>query len=403
MTIEELKILCEEQTRRDVDANIECDPNGVALDKSLCHSRLVATQVKYLQRALTKLPSYYAARCVIPSRAFEQSSGEAVACSKPISGESVLDLTCGLGVDSLALSRRFRRVVALERDEVLVALARENFRRLGVENIEVVHASAEGYLARCEERFDWVYADPDRRGADGSKRVLLEDCSPNILAVWSDLQRVSDCIAIKCSPIFDCDEAFRLFAGADVEVVSVGDECKEVVIYAPTSQTTKIEKIGATAIGRGTVWLDRAECVSKIEVVETESFASAKNNYTHLLIPDVSLQKGRIARCVLGEVCDIWSDNGYGFATDEQLAGYDLQRHLSRVFAIESIHEYEPRRLRRVLSERGIRRADILKRDSPYGVKQIASQLKITEGGVCQLVVTKVCGRVYMVILSGKK
>ncbi|MFR9620845.1 MAG: methyltransferase domain-containing protein [Rikenellaceae bacterium] len=393
----ELEQLCSEAVRRDVERNIECDPVDVALDKSLCNSRLVATQVKYLQRARTKLPSYYAARCIIPGRAFEQSSSEAAATAKQLGGGSVLDLTCGLGVDAWALSQRFARVVTLERDETLVAVARENFGRLGVTNVEVVHSSAEEYLARCEERFDWIYVDPDRRGADGSKRVVLEDCSPNIVALWGDLQRVSDNVAIKCSPMFDCDEAFRLFDGCSVEVVSVGDECKEVVIYASTVGRHS-DRIGATSVGRGSVWLSREEAR-----VGSRPSEFSPTKYSKLVVPDVALQKCRIVGEVLGAVCDVWSDNGYGFTTEEQLAAYDSQRHLCRIFAVEAIVEYEPRRLRRLLAQMGVVRAQILKRDFPYSVAQILKQLKLREGGVQQLAFTSVGGREWMVILENSK
>jgi len=60
----------------------------------------------------------------------------------------VLDLTCGLGADALFLSRRFRRVVTLERDATLARIAAENFARLGAGNIEVVCSSAEEYLTQ---------------------------------------------------------------------------------------------------------------------------------------------------------------------------------------------------------------------------------------------------------------
>ena len=105
------------------------------------------------------------------------------AAHKPISGHSVADLTCGLGVDAAALSRRFERVVAVERDEVLAAVARENFSRLGIGNVEVVCASAEEWVGSCSERFDWIYADPDRRDADGRKMVCMEHCSPDVLSL----------------------------------------------------------------------------------------------------------------------------------------------------------------------------------------------------------------------------
>ncbi|MDE6569149.1 MAG: RsmD family RNA methyltransferase, partial [Alistipes sp.] len=167
MDSEELRLLSSPAVRQAIDEACERDPLEVALDAHVPHARLVATQVKYRQRARHKLPSFAAVGCIFPPRAFEQASSEVCACCKRIEGETVLDLTCGLGVDAWALSRRFRRVTTLERDPVLAAVAAENFSRLGITNIEVVNSAAEDFLQRDGLSFDWIYADPDRRSADG--------------------------------------------------------------------------------------------------------------------------------------------------------------------------------------------------------------------------------------------
>ena len=128
MTLQDVELLCSEEVRRAIDENIERDPNAVALDRRVPYAQLVATQVKYLQRARRKLPHLYEARCIIPPRAFEQSSSKESAERKAIKGDSLLDLSCGLGIDVIAASRNFRRVVTVERDEVLGAVVRHNLR-----------------------------------------------------------------------------------------------------------------------------------------------------------------------------------------------------------------------------------------------------------------------------------
>ena len=162
MTPEQYRLLLTPEVRRTVEEQIGRDPAAIALDKRIPHAALVATQVKYLARARTKLPSYYEARCILPPLAFEQASSEACAARKSCSGNTVLDLTCGLGVDALYLSKRFREVITLERDATLAAVAEKNFRRLGATNIRVINSSAEAFLASTLDHFDWIYADPDR-------------------------------------------------------------------------------------------------------------------------------------------------------------------------------------------------------------------------------------------------
>ena len=137
-----------------------------------------------MQRAKAKLPSYYAVMATLPPRAYEQSSSEQCAANKQLTGTSVLDLTCGLGVDTLALSRKFSRVVSLERDSVLAEVTRHNLALLGANNVEVICSSAEEYLSTTTEHFDWIFADPDRRSEKGERVVLLEDCSRHF-ASWT--------------------------------------------------------------------------------------------------------------------------------------------------------------------------------------------------------------------------
>ena len=216
ITAEEFELLRTEELRQAVAAARGRDPLDVAFDRTVPHARLVATQVKYLARAERKLPTYAAVQCILPPRAFEQASSEATAAHKAIEGDTVLDLTCGLGVDSLYLSRRFRRVVALERDPLLARITSENLSRMGVANIEVVNTSAEEYLRQEGLHFDWIYADPDRRSAEGRKLVLLEACSPDIVALKPKIDRITARLCLKNSPLFDVDEALRLFPDSRV-------------------------------------------------------------------------------------------------------------------------------------------------------------------------------------------
>ncbi len=393
MTKRELEIVASE--REAIERNIERKHIDVALDKSLCNRELIATQVKYLERAKSKLPMFYEARCIIPPLAYEQCSSEAAAAHKRIDGDSVLELTCGLGVDAVALSRRFKRVVTIERDEVLAATVRENLRRLSIDNVEVVSGRAEDYLRGCNERFDWVYVDPDRRDDGGKKLVLLEDCSPNVIALMGDIERVSDRLAVKCSPLFDVDEAGRLFGGSRVETVSIGDECKEVVIYNDCGECGD-EMIGATAIGVGEVWVSRCErdkFIVQHQEVDLEQ-------YNYVVFPNVALQKSRIVRMILGEVCSIWSENGIGLMSEDGYKRYEPSRHLSRVMKIDWIGDYEPKRVRKELIDRGIKSADIYKRECSYSNAQIIKQLKIKEGGRYKIVVAKLQNRMILAILQ---
>lgn len=370
ITAEEYELLRSDELRQAVAAARGRDPLDVALDRTVPHARLVATQVKYLARAERKLPTYAAAQCILPPRAFEQASSEATAAHKAIEGDTVLDLTCGLGVDSLYLSRRFRRVVALERDPLLARITSENFSRMGVANIEVVNTSAEEYLRQEGLHFDWIYADPDRRSAEGRRMVLLEACSPDILTLKPLLDRVSERLCLKNSPLFDVDEALRLFPDSRVEVLSLGDECKEILIYADGTGPL----VTATALGIGSF-------AARPGTAAPEAPAFDPARFRWLVIPDVALRKARLTRLHLAGKADCWSDNGFGFAAAEP------HGVIGRVSPIESIEPYDPKRLKRGLKGRGV---EILKRDFPLPPDELMRRLGAHPGADLRMAFTKI-------------
>ena len=373
MTREELDSLLLPEVQQAIGEAAGRDPLEIALDRRIPHARLVATQVKYRERARHKLPTFAAAGAIFPSRAFEQSSGEAAACCKTLEGDRLLDLTCGLGVDAWALSRRFCRVTTLERDPVLAAVARENFARLGCTNVEVVCASAEAFLQQEGLRYDWIYADPDRRDAAGRKQVRLEDCSPDVAALLPRLREVAPRLCIKNSPLFDVDEAFRIFGACRVEVVSAGDECKEVVVYVDGSAP----EVRATAIGRGSFGVRRDGGVQPPE--PPALFDPAR--YGWLVLTDVSLRKARLARCRLAGKADLWSETGFGFAAEP------FDDPLVRLLPVERIEPYDPRRLKRELKGR---RAEVFKRDFPLAAEELMRRLGVRAGSDLRIAFTKI-------------
>lgn len=362
-TAEEFSILRGAECYEAIKANIDRKPTDIALDRRVPHASVVATQVKNLQKSRAKLPSYFAVQAIVPTLAYEQSSSEDCAHRKQLEGESVLDLTCGLGVDAYALSKRFKRVVTIERNEMVAEVARENFRRLGAENIEVICSSAEEYLATCTERFDWCFSDPDRRGVKGEKLVRLEDCSPDVVALMPTLQRVADRICIKCSPLFDVDEAFRLFGDCAVETVSLGGEAKEVNIYIDGSAP----RLSAVVIGIG-------EFSCSVEDRNNAKWSAQPIDlaqYRYITLPDVALQHARMVAVAFNGKCDVWSNNGVALSVEKPL---DI---LGRTFEIEAIYEIDSA-FKKLMKGR---KAEIYRRDFPMANAEICKRYRCSEGG----------------------
>lgn len=378
MTLEEIRLLDTPALRDAVDANLERDPNAIALDKRLPHAALVATQVKYLQRARRKLPTYFAARAIIPSLAFEQASSEAAAACKTWSGNRCIDLTCGLGVDTLALAKAFGEVISIERDAVVAETARINFARMGATNITVVNDTAEAFLQRFATEghtADLIYADPDRRSDTGRKLVLLEECRPDIRALLPLLRRLTPRIAVKLSPLFDVAEAFRIFGDRSrVRAISQHGECKELLVE--TGDAVTVPAVGVTVLDRGEAWFATGE------TPPDRSVRSFEPPYRYLLMPDVALRKTRTTeRYAATALPDAFAapDDGYLF-----LNRLPDRPPLGRLFEIRSCERFDPARLKRSLRERGIRSAELHLHRFPLGAAALARRLGIREGGeVC--------------------
>lgn len=135
--------------------------------------------------------------------------------------------------------------------------------------------------------------------------MRLEDCSPDIPKLLPELRRIAPNLCVKNSPLFDVGETFRLFGPCRTEVVSLHDECKEVVVYADGTGPL----LTAVALGLGEFSCPPAEARA---TPCDKPFDPAA--YRWLLIPDVALQKPGWRR----PTCKVAPTSGVRTATDSQ-------------------------------------------------------------------------------------
>ena len=194
-------------------------------------------QIEGLRTAREKWPSLLECGDFLypPRLNREQSSSEATAHYKAqllTSATNVVDLTGGMGVDTLAFAKVAGRVDYVERDPALCALMERNLRALGVGNVAVHCADSIEWLSNNSELItpnSALYIDPARRSATGRKVAAFEDCTPNIL---EHLPLLCTCgrLLVKASPMADIDLACRQLGCVDeVHVVAVKGECKELL------------------------------------------------------------------------------------------------------------------------------------------------------------------------------
>jgi hypothetical protein len=172
--------------------------------------------------------------------------------------------------------------------------------------------------------------------------------------------------------MFDVEEALRLFDDCSVEVVSLGDECKEVLIYIGEKGE---HQITATALGIGSY----TKATNSIPTPSTPEFRGEE--YRWLVQPDESLQKCRLARAHLADKVDIWSENGYGFAIEQP---NDI---IGRVYEIERIEPFDPKRLKREMKGQKVQ---ILKREFPFATERLIAMIGVKEGGSKKIAFTTI-------------
>jgi 23S rRNA (uracil1939-C5)-methyltransferase len=112
-----------------------------------------------------------------------------------IEGESALDLYCGVGLFTLPLSRRFKKVIGVDANPVATRFARRNLQHAGLSNAEIVTASVTDWIRSKTQMADgvgFVLLDPPRAGAENvvingvlglnPARICYVSCDPATLA-----------------------------------------------------------------------------------------------------------------------------------------------------------------------------------------------------------------------------
>ena len=195
------------------------------------HKKSLIAQLGARRKLRKKLPEWVANEQIQfpPGLPLEQASSELTAQLKAslIRGDSITDLTGGLGVDCYYLSKSFNHTKYVDCHEGLVDYARYNFSILGAD-IDVIKGKAEDELVTTDS--DVIYLDPHRRGEGNRKQFLLDEHEPNVLDMLHELAKDGRKTLIKTSPMLDISQAIQqLQQVTEVWIISVANDCKEVV------------------------------------------------------------------------------------------------------------------------------------------------------------------------------
>lgn len=202
------------------------------------HLREVAEQIQARQKAKSKLPTWYANSALTfpPPISVEQASSERTAAYKAslVSGNSLADLTGGMGVDTAAFARQISQVDYVERTQPLAEVTGENLASLGLPNVSVHIGDGLDWVASQPDPLDWLYLDPARRdtraGRIGARVVGLTDCEPDVLTYLPMLLSKARQLLLKTSPLLDIEATLRQLPTTQaVHIVAVQGEVKETL------------------------------------------------------------------------------------------------------------------------------------------------------------------------------
>ena len=364
-------------------------------------------QIAGCQTARKKLPSWAAVEGIVypPHLNMEQCSSEQTARYKAQiagKGESMVDLTGGFGVDFYWMSQGFRQRTYVEQNEQLCAIAQENFRTLG-HDCCVYCCDTAIYLSEMPH-VSLAFLDPARRNEHGGRTYSIEDCTPNILELLPLLVQKTDRVLLKLSPMLDWRKAVSdlekaspdgVFKVAEVHVVSVDNECKELLLLLGKEQTDGLRVVCVNGASSFTFILPpKGRSVARIPSVGMFSSQAGNNLFPgwehltssdladsplYLYEPNASIMKaGCFAEVEAQFPVRQVSSNSHLFLSSDEIDDFPGRKF--RILAISSMNKQE---IKKKFSESLVpmESANIAVRNFPMTAELLRKKLKLKDGG----------------------
>ncbi|MDO5105576.1 RsmD family RNA methyltransferase [Capnocytophaga sp.] len=360
-------------------ANLNIKVTDLVLKKPIFDSvsnKDLAEQIVGRKVAQKKFPFLTAANIIFPPQLnLEQASSQQTAEFKAagLSGNTFLDLTCGLGVDAFFLSQNFKEVHLVEQNPTLCNLVAHNWGVLK-RTAHIHQTTIEAFLEANQQKFDVVFIDPARRDSNNQKKFLLDDLSPNLLLIQEKLWQITDKVLLKLSPLIDIKYLLSALANIEhIAVIAVKNDVKELFVVQNSQNATG--NITCQCVNLDT---DDTEFSFPIEAIDTSKAAFSAPK-TFLYIPNNALLKSGafnlIAAAFRLEKLDI---NTHLYTSDELKANFP-----GRIVRVNSI------------SAKNIEKGgkyNLITKNYPLSVDEVKKKYKLKEGGSDYLIFTQSIG-----------
>lgn len=220
-----------------IDANVDKKIAQLAFQKNpfpTVEWISILNQIEAKSKAKDKLPSWFNTKSIVyPNKiSIEQTSSEKTALYKAtlISGDSLIDLTGGFGVDDYYFSKRIKAVTHCEINPELSNIVKHNFEQLNVKNCSFYAGDSQETLEVLNQKWDWIYIDPSRRNDAKGKVFMLKDCLPNVPENLDFYFKKTDSILIKTAPLLDISAGLlELKNVKNIHIVALENEVKELL------------------------------------------------------------------------------------------------------------------------------------------------------------------------------
>lgn len=338
-------------------------------------------QIEGRRKAVHKLPTLAANTDFVfpPKLNLEQASSELTADYKArrfAERKTVIDITGGLGIDSLYFARYAKKVVYIEQNHELFEIAKHNFKALGLNNIECVCGNSEEVLPNLSATADLIYADPARRDEHNRKMVSLADCTPDIVSLLPKLFQTAPQVLIKASPMLDITQAHReLGQVAETTVLAVKNECRELLFLCQKSAepgpTTCVNIVGT----------EKAETFVPTDIELSSKPALAPQALHYIYDPNVAIAKAGYAKAVFVRfgLAQLHPNTHLGTG-DELFSDFP-----GRIFEVVGATGLSAKAVRQAIPEGS---ANVICRNFPQSADELRKKLKLSDGGDVYLIAT---------------
>jgi 16S rRNA G966 N2-methylase RsmD len=236
-----------------INKHLNDDVHKIAMSKSGIEgvdAKELANQISAKKKSQKKLPTWFNTPLIYfpPVLSIEQTSSEVTAAYKATltTGETLIDVTAGFGVDSYYFSKKIKSTVHCEINEELLQIAAYNAQILGQHNTRFENADGLIFLKDSNIHFDTIYIDPVRRGTTG-KVFMLKDCSPDVVANLDLLLERSSILIIKTAPMLDITAGLNELKNvSEIHIVSVRNEVKELLWVLKKGNDSVVRIIAVT-------------------------------------------------------------------------------------------------------------------------------------------------------------